>query len=178
MKIVLAGHSGSGKDHLLKYLINNNLFYSPKITTRPPRQGEVNGREYYYTNNTKFVNLIHIGEMKIYQPFVIKNDIWFYGISEENFKNNDVFILTPYEISLLSEKKRKECYIIYIDINEDIRKKRLLERNDNNDSVERRLESDRKDFDNFDNWNYRITDPNFNVEEIYEITKQNIKILE
>ena len=51
-------------------------------------------------------------------------------------------------------------YVQY-EIDEEVRKQRLLERKMPGDSVERRLEADREDFKNFKNYNIKITNQNF-----------------
>ena len=51
--------------------------------------------------------------------------------------------------------------IIYFDIDESVRRQRMLERNMPGDSVERRIEADRKDFENFTNYDLKITNPDF-----------------
>jgi dephospho-CoA kinase len=62
---------------------------------------------------------------------------------------------------------------VYIDIDEDVRKERLLKRNDV-DNVERRLNADHLDFLNFTDYNHSITNPLFqNYEDIIEISKIN-----
>ena len=59
-KFIILGKSGSGKDFLLKGLIEKGERYSPKITTRPPREGELNGVDYLFTNNQQFELLLNI----------------------------------------------------------------------------------------------------------------------
>ena len=75
--------------------------------------------------------------------------------------------MTPYELSFLTEKERKGCFVVYLSINENIRKKRILKRNDNNDSVNRRLESDRIDFMDFTDYDMKLSDPEFDIDLIY-----------
>ena len=56
-----------------------------------------------------------------------------------------------------------------IDIDMETRRRRISNRNDNNDSVERRLESDEKDFQNFKKYDLKITDPDFESEWVYSL---------
>ena len=57
--IVLAGASGVGKGTIMKRLLasNDNFRLSVSATTRPPREGEKNGREYYFVSNEEFDRL-------------------------------------------------------------------------------------------------------------------------
>ena len=55
----------------------------------------------------------------------------------------------------------KSTLVIYLAIPEEIRRERMNRRVGNADSVERRIASDRKDFENFTDYDIKITDPNF-----------------
>lgn len=51
--IAIVGSSGSGKTHLSKLLQNElNVFLIVSYTTRPPREGEIEGIDHYYIENT------------------------------------------------------------------------------------------------------------------------------
>lgn len=166
-KFVILGKSGSGKDFLLKGLIKLGERYSPKITTRPMRKGEVNGIDYLFTDNQQFHNLLEKNEIKVYQKFIINGVDWLYGITKENFDSNNVFIMTPTELGQLSEEDRKKCFVTYLDIDRETRKTRIENRFDNNDSVQRRLDSDDMDFENFKDYDLKLTDPEFEIELVY-----------
>lgn len=166
-KVIICGHSGSGKDFLLKGLIRKGLKYLPKHTTRPIRKNETNGLDYIYETNDDFNNLLHLEKVKYYQTFIIEDKKWIYYMTNDSFYNSQLFIMTPYELSRISEEDRSKCFVIYLDIPESIRYDRIKKRNDNNDSIIRRIESDKIDFYNFNNYDMRIQDPNFNIDDIY-----------
>ena len=168
-KLIIAGPSGSGKDFLLRGLIKKDLKYSPKFTTRPKRSLETEGKEYNFIDNLTFENLNKEGLIKVYQSFIINNNTWYYGITKENFDSNQVFIMTPYEINQLTEKELKGCFLVYLDIDLNVRRKRISGRNDNNDSIERRLEADELDFKDFKNYDLKITDPEFEADWVYDL---------
>jgi len=166
-KFIILGKSGSGKSHLLIGLIQKGERYSPKITTRPPREGELNGVDYLFTNNQQFEILLNNNQIKVYQKFIINGVDWYYGITKENFDTNNIFIMTPNELSQLTEEDRKRCFITYIDIDADTRKKRIQNRYDNNDSVDRRIEADDLDFANFNSYDLKLTDSEFEIDTVY-----------
>ena len=58
--IVVSGFSGAGKGTLMKALTAkyDNYALSVSATTRNPRPGEVNGREYFFVSNEEFEKLI------------------------------------------------------------------------------------------------------------------------
>lgn len=55
--VVLSGPSGSGKSTIVRELLQQSpvkLTLSVSATTRPPRQGEVHGRDYYFLSSDEF----------------------------------------------------------------------------------------------------------------------------
>lgn len=58
--LVLSGPSGAGKGTVCRQLlaIRPGLELSISMTTRPPRRGEQEGREYYFTDHAHFKSLI------------------------------------------------------------------------------------------------------------------------
>jgi guanylate kinase len=168
-KIIILGHSGSGKDFLRKKLIEMGLKYSPKFTTRPMRINEKNGEDYNFIDYNLYVNLHKEGNIKTSQSFNIQGVNWYYGVTKENWDNNQLFILTRNELEQLTIDERKKCFVVYLNIDKEIREKRLLERNDPNDSITRRIEADNKDFESFRDYDLSITDAEFEAEWIYDL---------
>jgi guanylate kinase len=157
-RIILCGKAASGKDHLRKILEGRGFNYGVSYTTRPPRPGEIDGKDYYFLEENEFQNLIEQG---FFYEHVTFNG-WYYGTSKDQwYTTDDVFIMTPSGIGKLHAADRKNSFVIYIDIPTEIRRERLKERNDNNDSIERRLEADDRDFLAFNDYDIKITDHNF-----------------
>jgi guanylate kinase len=157
-RMILVGKAAAGKDHLRKILEGRGFKYGVSYTTRPPRQGEIDGRDYYFLEENEFKTLIEQG---FFYEHVTFNG-WFYGTSKEQwFQTDDVFIMTPTGVGKLHAADRKHSFIIYIDVPVEIRRSRLSERNDNNDSIERRIQADERDFESFTDYDIRITDHNF-----------------
>ncbi|MDI6604643.1 MAG: guanylate kinase [Thermoanaerobacteraceae bacterium] len=84
--IVLSGPSGAGKGTIAKALLKNenNIKLSISTTTRKPRVGETDGKNYFFTTVDKFKNLIEEDKLlewaKVYdnyygtpKDFVLKN---------------------------------------------------------------------------------------------------------
>lgn len=69
--IVLTGPSGVGKGTLMRLLLSRHpeLNYSISATTRPPRPGEVDGKDYYFISRSKFQDLIEEGEFLEWAEF-------------------------------------------------------------------------------------------------------------
>ena len=58
--VVVSGFSGAGKGTLMKRLLEKYDDYalSISVTTRPPREGEQDGREYFFRTHEEFERLI------------------------------------------------------------------------------------------------------------------------
>jgi guanylate kinase len=61
---VVSSPSGGGKGTLIQRVLNKvpNLSYSVSFTTRAPRSGEVNGREYFFVTPEKFDEMVAADE--------------------------------------------------------------------------------------------------------------------
>ena len=71
--IVLSGPSGVGKGTVIKELMKNDdlkLSYSISMTTRKPRNGEVDGVNYFFVDRDTFLKAIDDGELLEHADFV------------------------------------------------------------------------------------------------------------
>lgn len=61
---VVSSPSGGGKGTIIRHVLDvvGNLSYSVSYTTRGPRQGEVDGREYFFVNRETFQEMAAAGE--------------------------------------------------------------------------------------------------------------------
>lgn len=62
--IILCGPSGSGKTTLAQHLLHKmpGLSFSISATTRPKREGEINGKDYYFLSVDEFKEKLKTGE--------------------------------------------------------------------------------------------------------------------
>ena len=76
--IIFSAPSGSGKTTLVKYLLSviDDLEFSVSATSRLPRMGEINGRDYYFLSHEEFSEKIKNDEFLEWEE--VYNDI-FYG---------------------------------------------------------------------------------------------------
>ena len=83
--VVLSSPSGAGKTTLVKKIAQENNFkISISYTTRKPRTNEVNGKDYFFTSEEEFKNLIKDKEFLEYAK-VFEN---YYGSSKSQVYEN------------------------------------------------------------------------------------------
>ncbi|MHA1679807.1 MAG: hypothetical protein ACTSUE_02290 [Promethearchaeota archaeon] len=169
-RVLIVGQGGSGKSYLYeKYPCS---LRSVKYTTRPMREGDQHGIDYYFVDEYTFSTMKEQGLFKFEEKF---RD-WNYGTTIMSWNNHCVFILPPsIVLKHMSRADIQESYIIFLDIPKSTRRERLLKRCDA-DSVERRLAADLMDFSLFFTWSYQVTDPLFDAEALVEIALKEIKI--
>lgn len=68
--LVISGPAGSGKGTVVAALREmGNYGYSVSATTRAPRPGEVDGREYYFLSREEFLSRVEKGELLEYNEY-------------------------------------------------------------------------------------------------------------
>ena len=94
-RIILVGKAASGKDHLRKRFESRGFKYSVSYTTRPPREGEIDGKDYFFITDEQANKMV---ESNMFYEYAYFNG-WLYGKTVEQFYTDDLFIMTPGGIS-------------------------------------------------------------------------------
>ena len=173
-KCIIVGQSGSGKDFLMRKLVEKGLKPCIKWTTRPARKFEQQGINYNFVSNQQFLETINENKFLTYQQFEVTPEgklpqTWYYGITQQEFQNAQVFIMTPGEFNNITAEQRKGCFVVFLDIDRQIREERLFKRQDRNDSIIRRLDADEEDFKDFKDYDLKIRDHEFTAEDVYDL---------
>jgi guanylate kinase len=156
-KIAIVGAAATGKDYLRKRMMDRGMVYGVSCTTRKPREGEIDGKDYNFITDEEFDILIGLNSFAEWQEF----NGWKYGLTKDEFERCDVMILNAEAVTLLEPAYRNRVFVIYLDIPQKVRRERLGQRNDKNDSVERRISADIEQFRNFSDFDCKITNENF-----------------
>lgn len=144
--IVLLGKQGSGKTSIAKELECRGFKRVIAMTTRPPREDEENGVDYWFVDDAEFDHSLNdLVAIRSYQTIF---GTWRYGVNLNDINADDdtVTILDP--TGYLNIKDRiTDRFGVYLHIDADIRYQRLLLRGDDPDEIDRRERDDAAQFD-------------------------------
>lgn len=136
--IVIIGESGSGKSSVEKELEKNHNYHRViTYTTRPKREGEQDGKDYYFINDSSFFDLALHG-------FFVETTTfreWNYGTPRDSCNNNSVIVVNPHGLRQLKSKGIKFTSF-YIKVPREDRMIKMLQRGDDIEEAYRRSLSD------------------------------------
>jgi len=114
---VVSGFSGAGKGTLMKNLLAkyNNYALSISCTTRKPREGELDGREYFFKTKEEFEEMISKDELVEYARYVDN----YYGTPKEFVRSQldagkDVLLEIEIQGALKIKEKFPEAVLVFI----------------------------------------------------------------
>lgn len=162
--LAIIGESGSGKDTILQEVFRKypNLHKVINCTSRPIREKEQDGVNYYFYSIEEFQDKIKHGEILEYAIF----NNWYYGTSFDSLKKDkiNIGVFNPEGVRQLLERNDIQLIVVYLRRPAKLRLLGQLNREDNPNVSEiiRRAAADEIDFANLD-FPYHVV-PN----EIYE----------
>ena len=163
--IVLAGASASGKTEAAKELAKKyGVTKVITTTTRKMRNGEVNGRDYFFVSKEEFETMVHDGKFVEYTIF---NEN-FYGSTKDQIEPNKCVVIDPAGLRAYIALKDPSIITFYLDSTEETRFKRMLARGDDPEDAKRRIKHDRLAFkpENVANVDFHINSETHSVEEV------------
>ena len=175
--IVVSGFSGSGKGTLMKELLSrypDTYALSISATTRPPREGEAHGREYFFISKDEFEKMIAKGELIEYARYVEN----YYGTPREYLEKmldegKDVILEIEIQGALNVKKMFPDTLLLFVTPpNAEELKKRLVGRGtETMDVIESRMNRACEEAVGMENYDYLIINDNLDrcVEEMHSI---------
>ena len=175
---ILSGPSGVGKGTVLDSLLKDydGVEYSVSATTRDPRSGEVDGRDYFFISKEKFF------EMEEHNEFIESAKVHnnYYGtpqkyVDQSLDRGKDIIL----EIDIQGAKQVREKYpdsvfIFLVPPSFEELKNRLNKRDtEDNKTKEVRLKNAKKEIKELTNYDYTIV--NDRVEKAVQKVKKIIK---
>ena len=148
-RIILTGPAAAGKDFIKSKFKEKGFICDVSYTTRPPREGEVNGVDYHFISENEF-NSKGFYEWAQHGGF-------YYGTGLFEWNKCQVFIMEAHGVSKIVSEDRKNCMIIYINTPKQIRIKRLLKRGWDMETINDRRITDDIKFKDFKDYDFTIS---------------------
>ena len=115
--VVVSGFSGAGKGTVMKALLDkyDNYALSVSATTRSPRPGEENGREYFFLTESQFEDMIRNDELIEHARYVDH----YYGtprkyVEDKMAAGKDVILEIEIQGALNIKKKFPDALLVFI----------------------------------------------------------------
>ena len=181
----LMGKSSSGKDTMFKKLIEDKALGLKTIvgyTTRPMREGERDGVEYFFVDEEKMLLLEAEGKVIERRSYNTVHGIWSYFTVDDgqvNLDSDDKYLLIG---TLESYEKVRNYYgkeylvPLYISVDDGLRLQRALDRERQQDKPKyaemcRRFLADEADFakENIDRCEITVSYENVDLESCYKL---------
>lgn len=174
--IVIAGPSGVGKDTIARGLIDRNpeqYYFVVTATTRPPRDGEVHGVDYFFVSNDEFARMIDDNELLEWA--IVYND--FKGVPKQQIRDalssgRDVIMRVDVQGAATIRKLIPDAIYIFLSVeSESSMVRRLQERkSETDDQLSLRIATARKEMERANEFKYYVV----NHEGMRERTVQTI----
>ena len=166
--VILSSPSGVGKTTLTKKIQQKYQSFKISVshTTRLPRSNEIDGVDYHFVSNEKFLE--YVKQNKFYEYAKIFEN--YYGTLKKNvdeaIKSNDIIFDIDWQgTKKLSKYKNLNLIKIFlITDNKEELKKRLIKRNQNSKKeLEQRLSSFDEDIRHWKDYDYVLVNKNLEV---------------
>lgn len=174
--IVVSGFSGAGKGTLMKELLKNydNYALSISATTRNPREGEVDGREYFFKTTEEFEKMIAKDELIEYAKYVNN----YYGtprayVEDQLASGKDVILEIEIQGALKVKEKFPETLLLFVTPpNAAILKDRLVGRGtETMEVIESRMQRAAEEAEGMEAYDYLVINDDLDtcVKEMHSI---------
>ncbi|MBM6969697.1 guanylate kinase [Mordavella massiliensis] len=175
--IVVSGFSGAGKGTIMRALLDKyeeTYALSVSATTRDPRPGEVEGREYFFCTVEEFEKMIAKEDLIEYAKYVDN----YYGtprtyVEEQLERGRDVILEIEIQGALKVKEKFPETLLLFVTPPSAAELKRRLEGRgtETPEVIASRMKRAREEAEYMDRYDYLIINDDLNecVEEMHQI---------
>ncbi len=158
---VIAAPSGAGKTTLVRFLLDRNpdFTFSVSYTTREKRQAEVDGRDYFFVDEKRFLQLKEAGEL-LESALVFGN---YYGtgriqVEQQLEKGNHVILEIDWQGARQVRESVPGCVSIFIlpPSRSELERRLRDRRTDSDEVIARRLQEAHGDMSHWDEFEFVI----------------------
>ena len=159
--IVVSGFSGAGKGTIMKALLNkyDNYALSISATTRDPREGEVDGREYFFKTREEFEKMIAKDELIEYAKYVNN----YYGtpkayVEEQLANGKDVILEIEIQGALKVKEKFPRTLLLFVTppSAEELKRRLIGRGTETMEVIEQRMKRACEETEGMDKYDYYV----------------------
>ena len=173
---IISGFSGAGKGTLLNEMLKkyNNYSLSISATTRKPREGEIDGKSYFFKTKEEFEDMIREDAFIEYASYVGN----YYGtpksyVMDKLEKGQDVILEIEIQGALKVKEKYPEAMLIFISTPNALSLKERLEgrKTENADQIKARLKRAAEAAGGMEKYDYILINDNLNeaVDNLHQL---------
>ena len=142
--VVVSGFSGAGKGTIMKRITEkyDNYALSVSATTREPREGEVEGKSYFFVRKERFEKMIDEDELLEYAKYVEH----YYGTPRKFVEDclnqgKDVILEIEIQGALKIKKRYPESLLVFLapPSAEELRKRLMGRKTEDEETIHKRL---------------------------------------
>ena len=173
--IIVSGPSGSGKSTVTKIVKDKlNIPLSISATTRNPRDGEIDGKDYFFLSKEEFKNKIANDEF--YEYAEVHGN--YYGTLKKTVEDNlnrglNVILEIDVQGALIAKEKKKDAILVFFRTKDmEVLEKRLRDRKtDSEEIIQTRLKNAETELKYENKYNYTIVNENLenSIQELIDI---------
>lgn len=179
---VVSGFSGAGKGTVMKELMAkyDNYALSISATTRSPREGEINGREYFFKTREEFEKMIAKDELIEYAKYVNN----YYGtpkayVEEQLAAGKDVILEIEIQGALKVKEKFPETLLLFITPPSagELRKRLVGRGTETMEVIDQRMKRAAEEAEGMDKYDYLIVNDDLDVcvDEVHQVIQSEHK---
>ena len=173
---IISGFSGAGKGTLLNEMLKkyNNYSLSISATTRKPREGEIDGKSYFFKTKEEFEDMIREDAFIEYASYVGN----YYGtpksyVMDKLEKGQDVILEIEIQGALKVKEKYPEAMLIFISTPNALSLKERLEgrKTENTAQIKARLKRAAEEAGGMEKYDYILINDNLNeaVDNLHQL---------
>jgi len=174
---VISGFAGSGKGSAMKGLLSkypDQYALSVSATTRSPRPGEINGREYFFVTDQEFEEKIARGELLEHAGYVGH----YYGTPRQYVQDNldrgrDVLLEIEIQGALQIKEKFPEALLLFLTppSAEELRRRLEGRGTEDAETIQKRLRRAAEESEGIEKYDYLVINDTLEecVEDIHRI---------
>lgn len=176
--VVVSGFSGAGKGTVMKALLEkyDNYALSVSVTTRSPRPGETEGKEYFFRTREEFGKLIEEDALIEYAQYVEN----FYGtprayVEQQLAAGKDVILEIEIQGAMKVKEKLPEALLVFITppSMEELKKRLIGRGTETMDMIQSRIARAHEEAQGMEDYDYLVL--NDQLEECVERMHQIIQ---